>query len=61
MDGGPGGHWRLRRALGGEKIFLVTDPGIIQAGWVDQALRYLKQVPLEYVVYDNVVSNPRDF
>lgn len=47
--------------LGGEKIFLVTDPGIIEAGWVDQALRYLKNMRLKYVVYDNVVSNPRDF
>ncbi len=47
--------------LGGEKIFLVTDPGIIAAGWVDQALRYLKNMRLKYVVYDNVVSNPRDF
>jgi alcohol dehydrogenase len=47
--------------LGGEKIFLVTDPGIIEAGWVDQALRCLKNMRLKYVVYDNVVSNPRDF
>ena len=47
--------------LGGEKIFLVTDPGIIEAGWVDQAIRYLKHMQLKYVVYDNVVSNPRDF
>ena len=47
--------------LGGEKIFLVTDPGIIAAGWVDQALQYLKRKQLRYVVYDNVVSNPRDF
>lgn len=61
---GPGalsgiGHCAER--LGGEKIFLVTDPGIIEAGWVDQAIGYLKQMKLNYVVYDNVVSNPRDF
>lgn len=53
------GHCAER--LGGEKIFLVTDPGIIEAGWVDQTIRYLKQMRLDYVVYDNVVSNPRDF
>ena len=47
--------------LGGEKIFLVTDPGIIEAGWVDQALEHLKNTRLKVVVYDNVVSNPRDF
>ena len=53
------GHCAER--LGGEKIFLVTDPGIIQAGWVDQAIGYLHDTQLNYVVYDNVVSNPRDF
>ena len=53
------GHCAER--LGGEKIFLVTDPGIIKAGWVDQTIRYLKQMRLDCVVYDNVVSNPRDF
>ena len=53
------GHCAQR--LGGEKIFLVTDPGIIEAGWVDRAIGHLKEAQLDYVVYDNVVSNPRDF
>ncbi len=53
------GHCAAR--LGGEKIFLVTDPGIIAAGWVDRTIRHLKREGLDYVVYDNVVSNPRDF
>jgi 1,3-propanediol dehydrogenase len=53
------GHCAER--LGGEKIFLVTDPGIVSAGWVDQAIASLKQMRLDVVVYDNVVSNPRDF
>jgi 1,3-propanediol dehydrogenase len=46
---------------GGEKIFLVTDPGIIEAGWVDKALKSLQRERLRCVIYDNVVSNPRDF
>ncbi len=49
------------RQLGGEKVLLVTDPGIIQAGWVDEALGYMRHESLNVVVYDNVVSNPRDF
>ncbi len=53
------GHCAER--LGGEKIFLVTDPGIIKAGWVDKALQSLKRMRLDAVVYDNVVSNPRDY
>ena len=49
------------KRLGGEKIFLVTDPGLIAAGWVDETISYLKQEDLRYFVYDNVVTNPRDY
>ncbi|MBI5584342.1 MAG: iron-containing alcohol dehydrogenase [Deltaproteobacteria bacterium] len=49
------------RRLGGERVLLVTDPGVIKAGWVDQAIKYLEAEDLKYVLYDNVVSNPRDF
>ena len=49
------------RRLGGERILLVTDPGLIAAGWIDESLKYLAEEDLEYVVYDNVVTNPRDF
>ncbi len=34
---------------------------MIAAGWVDMAIQYLKNEDLSYVIYDNVVSNPRDF
>jgi len=49
------------RRLGGERILLVTDPGLIAAGWVDEGTKYLAQEDLRYVIYDNVVTNPRDF
>lgn len=49
------------KRLGGEKVLLVTDPGVIEAGWLDEAIKHLKQEDLKYVVYDNVVTNPRDF
>jgi alcohol dehydrogenase class IV len=49
------------RRLGGERVLLVTDPGIIEKGWIDKATQYLKQEDLHVVVYDNVVSNPRSF
>jgi alcohol dehydrogenase class IV len=61
---GPGALSKIgqcAKRLGGEKILLVTDPGLIAAGWVDQAIQYLKAEDLSYVVYDNVVTNPRDF
>jgi alcohol dehydrogenase class IV len=49
------------KRLGGEKILLVTDPGIIRSGWIDEVLKHLEKENLKYVVYDNVVTNPRDF
>lgn len=61
---GPGALSKIgqcAKRLGGEKVFLVTDPGIIEAGWVDETIKYLEKEDLKYVVYDNVVTNPRDF
>lgn len=49
------------KRLGGERVLLVTDPGIIEAGWVDEAIKHLESEDLKYVVYENVVTNPRDF
>jgi alcohol dehydrogenase class IV len=49
------------RRLGGDRVMLVTDPGIIANGWIDEALGYLRQEGLKTIVYDNVVSNPRAF
>ena len=49
------------RRLGGERILLVTDPGLVAAGWVDESIKYLQEEDLQYVIYDNVVTNPRDF
>ena len=47
------------KRLGGEKVLLVTDPGIIDAGWIDECVQYLQKEELKYVIYDNVVTNPR--
>jgi 1,3-propanediol dehydrogenase len=49
------------KRLGGERVLLVTDPGIIEAGWVDEVMEHLQKEDLNYFVYDNVVTNPRDF
>lgn len=49
------------RRLGGERVLVVTDPGVIEAGWMDEGIKHLKNEDLKYVVYDHVVSNPRDF
>jgi alcohol dehydrogenase class IV len=49
------------KRLGGEKIFLVTDPGVIEHGWVDDSIKSLERESLRHVIYDNVVTNPRCF
>jgi alcohol dehydrogenase class IV len=52
---------RCSRRMGGDRVLLVTDPGIVANGWIDEAIGYLNQEGLKYVVYDNVVTNPRSF
>jgi 1,3-propanediol dehydrogenase len=47
--------------LGAKQILLVTDPGLIAAGWVEESVKYLREEDLHYFLYDNVVTNPRDF
>ncbi|MTI84786.1 MAG: iron-containing alcohol dehydrogenase [Firmicutes bacterium] len=46
--------------LGAKKIFVVTDQGVMDAGWVEKALTYLDQVGLEYEVCHKITSNPKD-
>jgi alcohol dehydrogenase class IV len=49
------------RRLGGERVLVVTDPGVIEHGWVDESIKYLEKESLGHVIYDNVVTNPRCF
>lgn len=49
------------RRLGAEKVFLVSDPGLEKAGWVDRVREVLDHEKLRWVYFSDVVSNPRDF
>ena len=60
---GPGalaelGHCTAR--TGARRPFLVTDPGLIEAGWVDEALAYLRQSELHPALWHAVTPNPKD-
>ena len=46
--------------LGARRPFLVTDPGIVEAGWVDQLLPLLRAVGLTPVLWTDVTPNPKD-
>jgi len=46
-------------SLSGQNIFLVTDPGVIKAGWAGEIIDNLIAAGLEVVIYDKVSQNPR--
>lgn len=52
--------WESVLRLGAKKIFVVTDCGVIKYNWVKKVLFYLDQVGLEYQVWDDITSNPKD-
>ncbi len=49
------------KRLGGSKIFVVSDQGVKDAGWVDKLLAFLREEKLNYVYYGDISANPRDF
>jgi 1,3-propanediol dehydrogenase len=46
--------------LGAHKVLVVTDSGIVKSGWLDQVKMYLQRAGLEYVIWSDVSSNPKD-
>ncbi len=49
------------RRLGAKKVFLVSDSGIEEAGWLERLMNILSKEGIEWVYYPGVTSNPRDF
>ena len=46
------------RDLGGARVLIVTDPGIVAAGHFDLALKVLEEAELKVFVFDQVHENP---
>lgn len=46
--------------FGARKVMIVTDPGIIRAGWLDPVVNSLEKHYLPYVIFQDVHNNPRD-
>ena len=46
--------------LGARRPLLVTDPGIVEAGWADQLLVLLRAEGLTPVLWTDVTPNPKD-
>jgi len=47
--------------LGITKVLIVTDPGIIKAGWLRDVIISLEKHNVDFVVFERVSPNPRDY
>lgn len=48
------------RRVGGLRPLLVSDPGVLAAGWVDHALPHLADVRVDWLLWHELTSNPKD-
>lgn len=46
--------------LGGQRPLLVTDPGLIEAGWVDELVGHLRDQGVQAHVWGALTPNPKD-
>lgn len=51
---------RYAANLAGKKIFVVTDPGVIEAGWAGKVIDSLRKSAFPSVVFSGVSPNPKD-
>ncbi len=49
------------KSFGAKKVLLVTDPGIIKAGWINKVEKNLVSEGIQYVIYKDITSNPKDY
>lgn len=50
---------RYAKNLGARKVLVVTDPGVMAAGWTEQVVASLAAEGLSYHVFSQVTSNPK--
>ena len=47
--------------FGAEKVFLVTDHGVLNAGWAQKVEASIRDEGIDTVIFSHVSSNPRDY
>lgn len=47
--------------LGGKRVLLVTDKGLLNTKWVSEIEEIIKESGVEYIVFSDILPNPRDF
>lgn len=50
---------RYAKNFGARKVLLVTDPGVMAAGWPEDVLACLREAEMECAVFSAVTSNPK--
>jgi alcohol dehydrogenase len=48
------------RRVGGTRVLVVSDPGVMEAGWVDRAIPHLSTARLDYLMWSGLTPNPKD-
>ncbi|MFT6352633.1 MAG: alcohol dehydrogenase class IV [Neptuniibacter pectenicola] len=47
------------RTFGARKVLVVSDPGVVAAGWLDEICNLLSEADIEYTTFTDVSPNPR--
>ncbi|MEC1719753.1 iron-containing alcohol dehydrogenase [Schinkia azotoformans] len=47
--------------LGAKKVLIVSDEGVVEAGWMEKVINNCRAVGLEYATFFNITMNPKDF
>ncbi|KEF39299.1 alcohol dehydrogenase, class IV [Schinkia azotoformans MEV2011] len=47
--------------LGAKKALIVSDEGVVEAGWMEKVINNCRAVGLEYATFFNITMNPKDF
>jgi alcohol dehydrogenase len=50
---------RYAKNFGASKVLVVTDKGVIEAGWTEKVTRCLEEEDLSFIVFSKVTPNPR--
>ncbi|MGM0901180.1 MAG: iron-containing alcohol dehydrogenase [Bacillota bacterium] len=47
--------------LGAKKVFIVSDPGVSEAGWLDLVIDSCREAGLSYSCFSDITTNPKDY
>ena len=51
---------KYAKNLGTKNVLVVSDQGVMAAGWVKDVTDSLEKEKISYTIFDNIVPNPRD-